>query len=126
NKLTAKTVDNKTQLAWLIAAVPGLKHIIIQVNNDGESFSDIKTLDPNNETNSQIFSHVDENDIKTSSFYRLKMEYKNGEIGYSSVYSIFREGSPANLIVFPNPVTKQYFYFRADTDIKLVRCALYD
>ena len=126
NKQTAKKIDNKTHLAWLIAAIPGLKQIVIQVNNDGESFSDIKTLDPNNETESQIFSHVDENDIKTSSFYRLKMEYQNGEIGYSSVYSIFREGSPANLIVFPNPVTRQYFYFRADSDITLIKCALYD
>ncbi|MCF2445474.1 T9SS C-terminal target domain-containing protein [Dyadobacter sp. CY345] len=126
NKLTARTVDNKTHLAWLIAAVPGLKQIVIQVNNDGESFSDIKTFDPDNETNSQIFSHIDENDIKTSSFYRLKLEYENGEVGYSAVYSIFREGSPANLVIFPNPVTKQYFYFRADEDIKLVKCALFD
>lgn len=126
NKLTARTVDNKIHLAWLIAAVPGLKQIVIQVNNDGESFSDIKTFDPDNETNSQIFSHIDENDIKTSSFYRLKLEYENGEVGYSAVYSIFREGSPANLVIFPNPVTKQYFYFRADEDIKLVKCALFD
>ena len=126
NKLTARTVQNKTHLAWLIAAVPGLKQIVVQVNNDGESFSDIKTFDPDNETNSQIFSHIDENDIKTSSFYRLKLEYENGEVGYSAVYSIFREGSPANLVIFPNPVTKQYFYFRADEDIKLVKCALFD
>lgn len=126
NKLTARTVENKTHLAWLIAAVPGLKQIVVQVNNDGESFSDIKTFDPDNETNSQIFSHIDENDIKTSSFYRLKLEYENGEVGYSAVYSIFREGSPANLVIFPNPVTKQYFYFRADEDIKLVKCALFD
>ncbi len=126
NKLTARTVQNKTHLAWLIAAVPGLKQIVVQVNNDGESFADVKTFDPDNETNSQVFSHIDENDIKTSSFYRLKLEYENGEVGYSAVYSIFREGSPANLVIFPNPVTKQYFYFRADEDIKLVKCALFD
>ena len=126
NRLTAKTVDNKIELAWLIAAIPDLKQIVVQVNNDGESFSDIKMLDPVNGSDSQIYSYIDENDIKTSSFYRLKFEYKNGVTGYSSVYSIFREGSPANLIVFPNPVTKQFFYFRADNNIKLIKCALYD
>jgi len=126
NRLTAKNINNKLHLAWLMAMTPGVKQITIQVNNDGESFSDIETFESNHETKSHIYSFIDKTDIKTSSFYRLKLTYLNGEIGYSSVYSVFREGSPANLVVFPNPVTKQYFYFRADSEIKLVKCALFD
>jgi len=127
NKITARTVGEETYLSWLVAANAGLRKITIQDNTNGVSFSDIRSFDAlENDIHSQLYSFVDQNTSTTTSYYRLKLEYKNGEVAYSSIASIFREGAPADFIVFPNPVTEQRFYLKSDLDQSALQCFLYD
>jgi len=80
----------------------------------------------NNETESRLYIYSDQNSGESSIFYRLKLEYKNGETIYSTVVAVFQEGGPPNFVAFPNPVTGQQFYLRPDKPETHFQCSLFD
>ncbi|MEO6685260.1 MAG: sialate O-acetylesterase [Dyadobacter sp.] len=127
NTIAARKADNSIIVSWHVAANPLLKKMVLQKTVDGEKYSDLAGFDAlDNQIHSNIFSYTDNNVTNESFYYRIKGEGINGEISYSTVLAILKEGTPPNFVVFPNPVTQQQFYLRPDSMETDIQCSIFD
>ncbi|WP_229253661.1 sialate O-acetylesterase [Dyadobacter sp. NIV53] len=127
NTISAEPTEKEIQISWLMAANPELKTMVVQKTTDNRNYSDLESFDPvDNETNSHIYTYSDLNTGESSIFYRIKLEYKNGETTYSTIVAVFQEGGPPDFIVFPNPVNGQQFYLRPGKPTTSFHCSLFD
>ncbi|GLU54040.1 T9SS type A sorting domain-containing protein [Dyadobacter frigoris] len=127
NTISARKVENSIIVSWHVAANPSLKKMVLQKTVDGETYSDLASFDAqDNQLHSHIYSYSDNNVTNESFYYRIKGEDINGEISYSTVLAILKEGTPPNFVIFPNPVTKQQFYIRPDNSETDIQCSIFD
>ncbi|WP_159469366.1 sialate O-acetylesterase [Dyadobacter sp. 3J3] len=127
NTIAARKADNSIIVSWHVAANPLLKKMVLQKTVDGEIYSDLASFDAqDNKINSHVYSYSDDNVANESFYYRIKGEDINGEISYSTVLAILKEGTPPNFVVFPNPVTQQQFYIRPDRIETDIQCSIFD
>lgn len=127
NTISARKVDNSFIISWHVAANPSLKKMVLQKTVDGENYSDLAGFDAlDNQLHSHIYSYTDNTITNESFYYRIKGEGTNGEISYSTVLAVLKEGTPPNFVVFPNPVTRQQFYLRPDVMETDIQCSIFD
>lgn len=127
NTISALPVGTEIDISWLMAANPLLRTMVLQKTINGKTYSDLKSFDAlDNENHSHVYTYADQNTGKGSIFYRLRLEYKTGEITYSAAVAFFRKNGPPNYIVFPNPVTDQQFYLRPAKPAKSFKCSVFD
>ncbi|MBE9465439.1 sialate O-acetylesterase [Dyadobacter subterraneus] len=127
NTISARKAENSLIVSWHVAANPSLKKMILQKTADGDLYSDLASFDAqDNQIFSRIYSYSDDNVTNESVYYRIKGESINGEISYSTILAILKEGTPPNFVVFPNPVTKQQFYLRPDNSETDIQCSIFD
>ncbi|WAC11568.1 T9SS type A sorting domain-containing protein [Dyadobacter pollutisoli] len=124
NTIAARIESQSIYVSWLLAADPELKQMILQKTTDGTNYNDLQSF-AGAGTVSQVYGYKDNNPGGGSIFYRLRMEYANGTVAYSTIVTIFLNGAPPDLLVFPNPVANQQFYLKAKTGTT-IQCMLFD
>jgi hypothetical protein len=124
NTIAARIEGQNIFVSWILAAHPELKQMILQKTTDGVNYSNLQSYDGAGAV-SQVYGFKDINPGEGSIFYRLQMEYSNGKIAYSTIVTLFLNGAPPELLVFPNPVTSQQFYLKAETG-RIIQYALFD
>jgi hypothetical protein len=124
NSIAARIEGQNIFISWLLAADPELRQLTLQKTTDGVNYNDLQSLDGAGPV-SQVYRYKDINPGEGSIFYRLRMEYANGTIAYSTIVTIFLNGAPPELLVFPNPVINQQFYLKAETG-KTAQYTLFD
>lgn len=125
NTIGVRNTGSDIHVAWALAPVPGLASMIVQKTTDGLHYNDLETFPAPSAGSSGIFGFTDNNAGTGTVFYRIKMVYSNGAIGYSTIVTSFRDGAPAPWTVFPNPVTQQQFYIIPSTETDIT-CRLFD
>ncbi|WP_353722251.1 T9SS type A sorting domain-containing protein [Dyadobacter sp. 676] len=133
NTIGARALNDDVRITWVIAPVPGLASMIVQKTTDGIHYNDLESFPAPASNESGVFGYTDSNAGSGTIFYRIRMVYTNGSVGYSTIIALFRNGAPAPLTVFPNPVTQQQFFIMpADapgspaTSQTTVICRLFD
>jgi hypothetical protein len=124
NTIAARVKDQNIYISWLLAADPLLQQMTLQKTTDGVSYIDLESFKGSGPA-SQVYGYKDHNPGEGSIFYRLRMEYTNGTVAHSTIVTVFLNGAPPDLLVFPNPVTNQQFYLKAETG-KTIQCRLFD
>ncbi|MCE7041023.1 T9SS type A sorting domain-containing protein [Dyadobacter sp. CY312] len=127
NRLEARKEGQLIHISWLVSANPDLRKMVLQKTTNGENYMDVSSIEAmDNEANSRIYSYADQNSGEGSIFYRVILEFSNGEIRFSPIATVFQNGAPPHFLVFPNPVTSQQFHLRSDTENQILECRLYD
>jgi hypothetical protein len=124
NNIAARIEDEHIYVSWLIAADPSLKQMTLQKTTDGANYNDLQSFTSAGNV-SGVYGYKDNNPGSGSIFYRLKMEYSNGNTAYSIIITLFLSGAPPEFVVFPNPVTNQQFYLKAPAG-QVFQCSLFD
>ncbi len=125
NTIGVRNVGGAIQVAWAVAPVPGLTSMTVQKTTDGLHYNDQETYPAPEAGVSGVFAFMDSNPGSGTVFYRIKMGYSNGTVGYSTIVTLFQDGAPATLTVFPNPVTQQQFYIIPGNQADIT-CRLFD
>ncbi|WP_229211741.1 T9SS type A sorting domain-containing protein [Dyadobacter arcticus] len=115
NNIQARLIGTDIHISWLLASNPQLSRMVLQKTIDGYRYSDLQEFE-SPPSQSQVYGYSDKNLGENAIFYRLKMEYLDGKTTYSTVVTIFQNGGPDELIVFPNPVSEQQFYLNPQMD----------
>jgi len=127
SSVTAKRIEDNTHISWHVAANSQIKRMVIQKTINGEIYSDMESFNAiDNENQSRLYTYQDQNTGNESIYYRIRIEDVNGQVSYSTVLAVFKEGTPPNFVVFPNPVTNQQFYLRPYAAETTIRCSLFD
>ncbi|MEO6283724.1 MAG: T9SS type A sorting domain-containing protein [Dyadobacter sp.] len=124
NTIAARTQGQNIFVSWLLAADPELEQMTLQKTIDGVNYNDLQSFDAADAV-SQVYGYKDINPGQGSIFYKLQMKYSNGTIAYSTIVTLFLNGAPPELLVFPNPVNNQQFYLKAAAG-KTIQCVLFD
>ncbi|ACT95467.1 sialate O-acetylesterase [Dyadobacter fermentans] len=125
NAIGVRTDGADVQVVWAVAPVPGLASMTVQKTTDGLTYQDLETFAAPADNESGVFGYPDTGSGTGTVFYRIKMAYTNGSVAYSTIVTLFRDGAPAPLTIFPNPVMRQQFYVMppGETD---ATCRLFD
>jgi hypothetical protein len=101
---TAEKQGDDVLLKWVTASEINNDYFILQRSSDGITFEDVTTVDGAGNSNSLLYySHVDENPLGGTSYYRLKQVDFDGAFEYSDIKAVsFNETS---ILVYPNPST---------------------
>ena len=126
NTIGVRNIGSDIHVAWVVASVPGLTSMTVQKTNDGLHYDDLETFPAAPDGSSVVSDFTDANPGSGTVFYRIKMIYTNGAIGYSTIVTLFRDGAPAPWTVFPNPVTQQQFYIMPSGEAMDMTCRLFD
>ena len=97
--------DHGVTLDWSTQEEVNFSHFIIQRSADGETWSDIGTVDAKG--NSEVetaYTYVDELPLTGTNFYRLTEVNMDNSYVYSQVV-VVRTTTLAQISVFPNPAT---------------------
>ncbi|MCE6988507.1 sialate O-acetylesterase [Dyadobacter sp. CY323] len=124
NTIAARIEDQNIYVSWLLSADPELKKMTLQKTTDGINHTDLKSFEGVGIV-SRVNGYKDLNPGEGTIFYRLQMEHLNGNTSYSTIVTIFLNGAPQDLLVFPNPVINQQFYLKAETG-NAIQCMLFD
>ncbi|MCF0057618.1 sialate O-acetylesterase [Dyadobacter sp. CY356] len=127
NTISARKTDNSIIISWHVAANRSLTKMTLQKTIDGEMYADLASFNvTNNQDHSRIYSFSDNAVTNESIYYRVKEEGVNGEISYSTILAVLKEGAPPNYVVFPNPVTTNQFFIRPDNSDTAIQCSIFD
>jgi hypothetical protein len=113
NSIAATIEGQNIFISWLLAADPELRQLTLQKTTDGVNYNDLQSFDGAGPV-SQVYGYKDNNPGEGSIFYRLRKGYSNGTVAYSTIVTVFLNGAPPELLVFPNPVINQQFYLKAE------------
>jgi hypothetical protein len=127
NHIQARKVDGMIHISWLVSANPNANRMTLQKTTDGETYTDISSVNAVNiGSQSHLHAYTDLNTGEGSIFYRVMLEFSNGNKQFSPIATVFQDGAPPYFLVFPNPVTRQQFYLRSDQDNQILECRLFD
>jgi hypothetical protein len=102
----AKRHDKSVELIWTSNQVKDVKKFEIEKSLDGINFQNLKSYTLSPSTGSfKNFKYNDVNPLSVTSYYRIKIYYVNGTIGYSLTEKV--PGIPEDynsVTFFPNPV----------------------
>lgn len=99
-----KRNNNRVMLNWKTENEENVQEFRLerQVNN---GWATVATIPASNKATGDSYSFVDNNSLKTTSLYRLKVIEKDGQYAYSAIRSVKGLGMTTEFIVFPNPTT---------------------
>lgn len=104
---TGQLQGNTVRLNFTTASEPGLLNFVIERSADSLIYNSIGTVNSNGTaTTGSTYQFIDATP-GAANFYRLKIVYTDGRIGYSGVVTIKITSIPSDITVFrifPNPV----------------------
>lgn len=81
--------NNTVQLKWLTAEETDMSHFELQRSSDGRNYSTLTSIPGRNNATFTTYNYPDNNPIRGTSYYRLKMVGNNSnDVKYSSVITI--------------------------------------
>ncbi len=95
--------EKSVGLTWRTTAEVGVKEYGVERSADGRSFASVGTVAAKNNTAQNDYAFTDLSPLQGLSYYRLKMQDKDGSFGYSRVITISNRQDNA-LQLAPNPV----------------------
>ncbi|MGI8893782.1 MAG: T9SS type A sorting domain-containing protein, partial [Bacteroidia bacterium] len=108
----ATPVGNKVKLNWETATEKNNEYFTIERSQDAKNFSDIAIVKGAGDSNIILkYEHWDSNPLNGISYYRLKQTDYDGKFSYSTIASVNRSGSNANLEIHsisPNPFINNF------------------
>jgi hypothetical protein len=125
-KFTVEKKNDQFELAWVLAAYPGVRTLSLQKSPDHNAYVDLTQFPAtDNQGSSGVYAYTDTDTAKGSIYYRIKFEFADGKVAYSGALAIFRENPPPTFVVFPNPADG-FFFLRADDPDTAFSLALFD
>lgn len=100
--LEGERIDDKVALQWTVSSTIGIKQFVIERMGIGGSWLPIGTKNVN-ELNT-TFSFQDKEPLSSLTYYKIKIEYKDGTIGDSNTIHISSEKPQDTFHIFPNPI----------------------
>jgi hypothetical protein len=85
--------------SWQLGNVHNLAKVAVERSADGQQFTELSGVPL------FISSYKDEAPLPSASFYRLRIEEKDGTVSYSAVATVAAFGKTATASFFPNPAT---------------------
>lgn len=108
-------------LKWEIKSAIPASNITIQRSEDAVNFTNYILL--SDVVSQSRFSKVDEYPILGVSYYRLKLENKNGEVEYSQIKTVNFDAGNLKINIFPNPIeigSKLSVHLEGETKLKSI------
>ncbi len=99
---SAALSDNKVQLIWSTANEVNFSNFEVERSINGKDFITISKRLESKGGNTNNYSFVDENPVAGVSYYRLKMNDKDGSFKYSGIEIV--KTKTIGVSVYPNPV----------------------
>jgi uncharacterized delta-60 repeat protein len=105
---------NTVYLQWTITNEHNLSSYIIERSNDAHNFSSIGSVSTaGNSGLNKSYSIIDQQPLKGTNFYRLKMLDLDNKFSYSKIVAVKMNESSMALQLFPNPA-KDILFVQAD------------
>ena len=95
---------NKVKLIWNTVDEINMQAFQIEKSKDGKNFVSVGTVDAKNLSSNISYQFMDDANLESIVYYRLKMIEKDGSFKYSSTISA-KATEDVFLTAFPNPVT---------------------
>ncbi len=103
--LSAQQKNEFVQLSWTVKGEFDVIDYTVEKSNDGRNFRAIGSVAAQNiATANYLFT--DKEPSEQISFYRIRINNKNGSTGYSSIVKI-QSGKSVTLYLYPNPIKDQ-------------------
>lgn len=99
---TATMNDKSINLRWLTANEVNVASFDVERSINGKEFKAVATIEAKNGAATNNYTFVDNNPVAGVSYYRLKMNDKDGSFKYSSVEMV--KTKAIGVSVYPNPV----------------------
>ena len=93
----------KVKASWTSSNEINIKKFYIQRSSDANNFTDAGNVDPKKNGIQNDYLFTDVNPLQGISYYRLKIEDRDGSVKYSNVVTI-NNTKAGQLTIFPNPV----------------------
>jgi len=102
-----KSGSTANQLSWSVISIDEIAHYQLERSVDQVSYENIHTV-VNNGVKAQ--NVLDQNPLYGTSYYRLRIVYKNGQSDYSRIVAINRKLTNGYewIGLYPNPTTDQF------------------
>jgi len=105
-----------TQIEWTTEAESNIRSYVVQKSTDGSSYVDVGTVAPNDNSTANkygfIYEHADV--FAGATYFREKVLDKDGTMKYTNVAVVGATNNTLEINVYPNPVTGQEFFWKAD------------
>ncbi len=100
-----QNVDGTITVDWKTTAENNIKKYVVEKSADAINFNTIgtKNILMNNGT-AATYNFKDEFPFEGKNFYRIKIEYLNGDIKYSHVVKIAIDKTVPGISLYPNPI----------------------
>ncbi len=97
----AKAGEDKIKIDWKSADEVNNDYYVLERSKDAQSFEPIDKI-TTNKTGFSTYSFLDNNSLKGSNYYRLKIVGTKGEITYSAIINVIND-SKDDIEYYPNP-----------------------
>jgi hypothetical protein len=115
---TGYQIDNENKLEWTTASENNNDHFIIQKSEDGQTFTELGTVDGHGNSNViNNYEFSDKSPLAGYSYYRLKQVDFDGESAFSNVI-VVEAIKDHDVRIYPNPFKDQLTIKLNDFDIK--------
>lgn len=109
-KADAQLVNAAVDIRWETANESEMKNYEIEKSQDGNRFATVASVPAGNQpANRYMWTEMANG---SQNFYRIKSTGANGYFSYSKVMRVEGTGAPANISVYPNPVTTETLQLR--------------
>jgi len=106
-EITAKAIGNKNIVQWNTVAEEKGDVFEVERSANGISFGKIATIVAKGIASNYIFT--DEQPVKGTNFYRLRLQHNSGNVTYSNIVSAHQNTASLAVTVAPNPFVNQFF-----------------
>ncbi len=103
SSFNASLINSSVQTNWSTYNEVNTQNFLIERSVDGRNFASVGNVDAKNISGNHNYSYTDIKPLNGVSYYRLKMNDKDGSYKYSQVVVINNKAS-ISVDVFPNPV----------------------
>lgn len=118
-----KNINNEIVLSSTLRADHSLQNVAIEKSGNGSSFSVIGVLDVTGKTSVQ---YTDINKNNMGGYYRLRLNSRNGNVGYSSVLYIKSVETTNKMTVYPSIVTNHTNISFTSSKANIAKISVYD
>ncbi|MGN6421251.1 MAG: T9SS type A sorting domain-containing protein [Pseudobacter sp.] len=114
---TGKATAAGNTLQWVTTSEINVASFIIERSVNGADFSTTGNIQAKNASGQQQYQFID-TDVKTTTYYRLKMIDKDGTFKYSPVIIINNAATTGQLSIYPNPLVGAELNIKTSTTQK--------
>ncbi len=104
-QFTGSIDDGVPKLAWITRNETNVRHFEIEISENASDFKKIDVIQAKNTPDASYTWHG--RDIRSLSYYRLKIVEMNGSFTYSPIVKITSTKKPFAVTIYPNPVKDQ-------------------